>query len=318
MKDNRNFHCWNYRLNLVLMIKNLFPSEFDKLLKQEINFTIDKIKESCSNFSAWHYRSKLVAILFSRIQISWNSNAAIDYFEEVDFQFLVKAVYTDPRDQSPWNYHRWLINSLTPVLAISKEFIEDNFVKICFSENLRISDIFDLEVLQLDQRIIGISNTITIDLGKLYSGTSEVYLKDRNDLNNNLISVIDFLEKGVADAGSVSCYVKHNLVMPTIKIDKNEKKLEILNILSDKQMALVIREIKFIDKLIKESEGFLEFALFRKVQLNQILLHINVIKDYEKNKEQVREEVFLDLGLLVEKSKRQSKMYESIRKSLLN
>ena len=33
-----------------------------------------------------------------------------------DLELLKKAMYTDPKDQSPWNYHYWIINNFSPMI----------------------------------------------------------------------------------------------------------------------------------------------------------------------------------------------------------
>ena len=50
--QGRNFHCWDHRR---LVLKGL-PED----LKTEIQLTTKLIQTSFSNFSAWHYRSKLL------------------------------------------------------------------------------------------------------------------------------------------------------------------------------------------------------------------------------------------------------------------
>lgn len=42
-------------------------------------------------------------------------------FEKIkeDLSLLKHAFFTDPKDQSPWNYHEWLISLLTPVQVAS-------------------------------------------------------------------------------------------------------------------------------------------------------------------------------------------------------
>ena len=75
------------------------------------------IKKNCSNFSAWHYRSKLIPLYFFTNNIQWNTEEALSYLE-TDLDLIITAMFTDPKDQSPWNYHLWIVNSITPPYVI--------------------------------------------------------------------------------------------------------------------------------------------------------------------------------------------------------
>ena len=139
-KDERNFHVWNYRLTIFKMIYKFFKLNFWDFLIQELEFTLKMIKKSFSNFSAWHYRSKLITLDLINKNISWSSPKIIKYFE-VDLFYLKNAIFTDPRDQSPWNYYNWIIYNITPlfVKSIDKKKEENNFlIKINFSQKIPI------------------------------------------------------------------------------------------------------------------------------------------------------------------------------------
>lgn len=32
-----------------------------------------------------------------------------------DFEMLKHAYFTDPKDQSPWNFHGWLVSLISPI-----------------------------------------------------------------------------------------------------------------------------------------------------------------------------------------------------------
>ena len=79
--DERNFHCWNYRLMIVMLYLKEISARLNKsevedsketwevkkgFLEKECQMAEGLIKKNFSNFSAWHYRSKLMPILYSK------------------------------------------------------------------------------------------------------------------------------------------------------------------------------------------------------------------------------------------------------------
>lgn len=70
--DERNFHCWNYRLYVAMLyLKEIeYRAKEAKeakrgFLQKECSIAETLIKKNFSNFSAWHYRSKLMPILYN-------------------------------------------------------------------------------------------------------------------------------------------------------------------------------------------------------------------------------------------------------------
>ncbi|GAA5859386.1 hypothetical protein JCM1840_004591 [Sporobolomyces johnsonii] len=117
-KDGRNFHSWDYRRYLISSILSLAPSASrTKPLPQpttesELAFTTRKISSNFSNFSAWHYRTKLLAKLWS--EKGWGVEDP-ERLKRVDqeFDLIKQAIWSDPSDQSAWLYHRWLVGEGT-------------------------------------------------------------------------------------------------------------------------------------------------------------------------------------------------------------
>lgn len=92
--DERNFHCWRHRS---------FVNKYGALpLMDELKFTYEKICSNFSNYSSWHYRSKLIESLYQSNQIDSKI-----FLEEL--QLMENAVFTDPNDQSAWIYQKWLL-----------------------------------------------------------------------------------------------------------------------------------------------------------------------------------------------------------------
>nr|AWM96390.1 GGT [Dugesia japonica] len=101
--DERNFHCWDHRRFVVENGK--IPHE------KEFEYTEKQILDNISNYSSWHYRSSFLL----------NKSTTLNLENELDL--INNAVFTDPLDQSPWFYLRWLM-----VYNRKKAFIRELYV----------------------------------------------------------------------------------------------------------------------------------------------------------------------------------------------
>lgn len=111
--DNRNFHGWTYRREVVSQIENLSGKS---MAEHEFEYTTKMINTKLSNFSAWHYRSQLLPKLLSERNASSEDRRKL--FDS-EIELITQALYTDthPYDQSVWFYHQYLMSSLDPANA---------------------------------------------------------------------------------------------------------------------------------------------------------------------------------------------------------
>lgn len=142
--DARNFHGWDYRRYVVSKIMNLAKNK--KLIKDnenllllsinprsELDYTSIKIKQNFSNYSAWHYRSRLLAtILFTEGKTA----ASPLYLSDLDW--ILEAISTLPSDQSPWLYLEFLLSD--PPSSYYKSFFNNESLIFNLSEKLNESN----------------------------------------------------------------------------------------------------------------------------------------------------------------------------------
>ncbi|CAM9240482.1 unnamed protein product [Ectocarpus fasciculatus] len=93
--DGRNFHCWAHRMWVAERMGLSAREEFD--------FTTDKIKQNFSNYSAFHFRSKVLPRMVEEAgHDRWQLLS-----DELDLTH--DAMFTEPADQSVWWYHHFLL-----------------------------------------------------------------------------------------------------------------------------------------------------------------------------------------------------------------
>ncbi|XP_064640349.1 geranylgeranyl transferase type-2 subunit alpha-like [Lineus longissimus] len=141
--DERNFHCWDYRRFVVK--RSQVPPE------DEFEFTNQKITTNFSNYSSWHYRSKLMPHIYP------DETHPVGVQEDVllkEFELVQNAFFTDPGDQSAWFYHRWLLGRRERPLTIDTLYINKAFQKlvIVFSKSTKNPSI----KLVVDEREISV------------------------------------------------------------------------------------------------------------------------------------------------------------------
>ncbi|KAF2142238.1 uncharacterized protein K452DRAFT_318518 [Aplosporella prunicola CBS 121167] len=118
-RDSRNFHGWSYRRIVVAHLEQLPAAETDQeaersgtsMTEPEFAYTTKMINTNLSNFSAWHNRSKLIPRLLAERNADESARRA---FLAAEFEFIQRALYTDPYDQSLWFYHAYLMNTVDP------------------------------------------------------------------------------------------------------------------------------------------------------------------------------------------------------------
>lgn len=122
-------HAWSYRRIVLANMPIPRPET------SELAYTTRKIESNFSNFSAWHQRSKVLSSLWSKGELDpiqskeegmclRGSQRHMANHMLKEFDLTHNAMYTDPKDQSVWIYHRWLIGSgmLQSPIYLSQKF----------------------------------------------------------------------------------------------------------------------------------------------------------------------------------------------------
>jgi geranylgeranyl transferase type-2 subunit alpha len=107
-RDERNFHGWDYRRHIVTQIERLQGPGKRSLAQSEFEYTTKLIRRALQNFSALHYRSKLIPRLLNEQQATQEQRRQM-FESELD---MMQDALVDPYNQSAWFYHAYLMNSL--------------------------------------------------------------------------------------------------------------------------------------------------------------------------------------------------------------
>ena len=317
LKDDRNFHCWNYRVKILSLISIYFQNTFQKFVEDELKFTIEKITMNFSNFSAWLYRSKLIPIYFLQHNIKWNTKEALDFFKD-DLDLIKKAIYTDPKDQSPWNYLSWIITNFSPMYIKNIILGENNLLTIQYSNVFKIESLLEIIGEANNYNLLNkeeFSSEIKIQLNNTESwGDGKIVIQNKN------IDKVNIGFDGLSLVTNKICFTKENLSLPTITVSKNGEGKIIYNIemnnVKDFQIEFLQKQLNEINELIKVSpDYFIENGHAHLAELYKIFyqIHRRNNDSMEIAREDKKNEI-TQLTLLRQKSKRMNNMYSTILK----
>ena len=316
-KDDRNFHCWNYRVKILSLISIYFQNTFQKFIEDELKFTLEKITLNFSNFSAWLYRSKLIPIYFIQHNIKWNTKEALDFFKN-DLDLLKKAIYTDPKDQSPWNYLSWIITNFSPLYIKDINLDDKNLLIIKYSNVFKINSLLDISGKNDNYELLNkeeFSNEIKIQIKNIENfGDEKIIIK------NKQIDKIDIGFDGLSLVTNKICFTKENLTLPTITVFKGENgNLEYtieMNNVQDFQMEFLSNQLEMIKELIKLSpDFFIENGHAHLAELYKIFYQVHRRSNNEEEKGKAKEDKKNEIEqfkLLQQKSKRMNSMYATL------
>lgn len=124
VRDERNFHGWDYRRQVVARIEYLRAAnklEGASLVESEFEYTSKMVRKALQNFSALHYRSKLIPRLLDERNASSIDRTKL-FEAELD---MMQEALIDPFNQSAWFYHQYLMSTLATDCPQSERVIID-------------------------------------------------------------------------------------------------------------------------------------------------------------------------------------------------
>ncbi|KAL7304537.1 hypothetical protein TKK_0003323 [Trichogramma kaykai] len=260
--DERNFHCWDYR-RFVAKKAELTP-------QAELNFTTNKIENNFSNYSSWHYRSKLLEQLHGN-RLGDAANQQV-YNNEIDL--VMNATFTDPSDTSTWFYQRWLLNYWkTPpqlwCIKLHKNFITVVFHKQVSSSSLKLlfkdkqgdgcqwswqsvngkmySPIWFVDLGELKPE--NLDNFIVEFEGKSYSTSDEKTLTDSRDVSKLKEQLSNYKE--LIELEPSNKWAKLTVAQLMLDLDENSNYSSIISILEELIQVDPLRSNYYKDMLSK-------------------------------------------------------------------
>lgn len=119
--DDRNFHCWRHRSFVLCCLRRVsvvssWDSFVQEMQSQELDFLDRMIETNFSNYSAWHHRILLA---------NGSRFDSMDDFKR-ESELVHTAMFTEPNDQSIWQYYFWLVGDFLPSLVFKNNPFEVN------------------------------------------------------------------------------------------------------------------------------------------------------------------------------------------------
>lgn len=122
-------HCWDYRRFVVE--KANIPAE------KEFEFCDEKIMKNFSNYSSWHYRSKLLPLLHPH-ETDPSRPISEEKLKE-ELELVITAAFTDPNDSSSWFYQRWLLGFAELQLDLAAVKITSSQAIVAFTKPIELT-----------------------------------------------------------------------------------------------------------------------------------------------------------------------------------
>ncbi|CAH2066826.1 unnamed protein product, partial [Iphiclides podalirius] len=139
LKINPKSYCaWHQRewMNEIFIpgtIVEFVVSQCKSSLQDEFDYTTEKLLDNFSNYSAWHYRSKMLLQLYPDIE---GGRPIQDIYHKHELKMVQNAAFTDPDDTSAWFYQRWLLGAFKSTVNLVLCTVTQFKTTIAFSKHV--------------------------------------------------------------------------------------------------------------------------------------------------------------------------------------
>lgn len=157
--------------------------------EDELKFCTEKIQQNFSNYSSWHYRSKLLPELYPNkdpIQKGW---PITEEKLKSELEMVLTAAFTDPKDSSAWFYQRWLLGYVDKTQDIVSAFVSKEKAIVSFAQpiNLKNHEIKTGIAVLDDSSAWKSTNGLKVDL-IWYFDNENIVLPDKESIEVSLFS----------------------------------------------------------------------------------------------------------------------------------
>lgn len=236
----------------------------------EFDFSTSKILNNFSNYSSWHYRSRILSKMF----LLEADEETVNCRKQEELDLVMNATFTDPSDSSAWFYQRWLLETNKTSATVVRALIAKNSVIISFDEKIPIDSAMSLLI---DGQKIDVKWTLDkLKLAKLLVGE---IVEPAKDLLKSEKVQLEFLES--KDASSPVIY---NLSLSSSEhwIYKAPKK-SIQNY-NDSQLREQLSNYKQLMEMEPENKWALLIGVFLMRKISPIDFYQDILDTLEKLK----------------------------------
>lgn len=260
--DERNFHCWDYREFVVQRSQISAQGEFD--------FSTSKILNNFSNYSSWHYRSRILSKMF----ILEPDEETVNRKKQEELDLVMNATFTDPSDSSAWFYQRWLLDTNKASTTLSRVLIIRNSVIISFDGTIPIDSSMSLLI---DSRKVDVKWSFDkLKLAKLLVGE---IVEPMNNLHQFEKVQLEFLQSKDASSPIVYDLALSNTEHWLYKAPR--KNIENYN---DSQLREQLVNYKQLMEMEPENKWALLIGVFLMRKINPVDFYQDILDSLEKLK----------------------------------